>query len=81
MTQLLALPDDLYQQLRALAEAQGQTPEDVIAGWVIEHAAHRRTFHSEEEFMRGLGMDDEDSAWVEAQPIDADPSDYEDADV
>ena len=81
MTQLVALPDEVYQQLRAMAEARGQTPESLIAGWVTEHAAHRRTFHSEEEFMRGLGMDDEDIAWVEAQPIEADPSEYTDADV
>lgn len=81
MTQLLALPDEIYLQLRALAVAQGQTPEGLVAGWVTEHAAHRRTFHSEVEFMRGLGMDDEDIAWVEAQPIEADPSEYEDADV
>ena len=75
------IPDEVYQQLRTLAEAQGQTPESLIEGWAAEHAAHHRTFYSEEAFMRGLGMDEEDIAWVEAQPIEADPSEYADADV
>jgi predicted transcriptional regulator len=74
VAQTLTIPDEVYQQLRALAEAQGQTPERLIEGWVAEHAAHRRTFHSEEEFMRGLGMNEEDIAWVEAQPINEDPT-------
>ncbi|HEY7346928.1 MAG TPA: hypothetical protein VH599_01320 [Ktedonobacterales bacterium] len=83
MAQTVTLPDAVYQTLERLAKAQGQTPEDLIAAWVNEQeqTRERRTFHSDEEFMRALGMDDDDIAWVEAQPIEADPSEYTDADV
>ncbi len=81
MAQTVTLPDAVYQTLERLAKAQGQTPEDLIATWVIEQeqAQGRRTFYSDEEFMRALGMSDEDIAWVEAQPIEADPSEYPDS--
>jgi uncharacterized protein (DUF433 family) len=59
-----------YQADRAAAEAAN--PE------LYASMRERHTFHSEEEFMRGLGMDEEDIAWVEAQPIEADPPEYAD---
>lgn len=83
MTQTVTLPDAVYQTLERLAKAQGQTPEDLIVTWVHEQkqARERRTFHSDEEFMRALGVSEERIARIMAQPVEADPSEYDDAEV
>ena len=81
MAQTVTLPDAVYQTLERLAKARGQTPEDLIATWVVEQeqAQGRRTFYSDEAFMRALGMSEERIARIMASPVEADPSEYDDA--
>jgi len=69
MAHTLTIPDEVYQQLRALAEVQGQTPESLVAALVDQATRERardplkeprhQTF---EEFFYDLGMTDEQIA-------------------
>ncbi len=71
MTHTLTISDDLYERLLSLAQEQGQTPEDLIAALITQ--AEQQRFrpadylsYSDEEWMRLLGMSDEDIAWMQA---------------
>jgi hypothetical protein len=65
MAPTLTISDEVHQQLRMLADAQGQTLESLIAG-LIEQAKQgkfRSSGHisySDEEWMRHLGMSEDD---------------------
>ena len=85
MAQTLIVSDEVYQKLRALADAQGQTPESLIAT-LIEQAKQDKfrpsghISYSDEEWMHYLGMSEEDIAWVQAQPVEPEPGEeYRDA--
>jgi predicted transcriptional regulator len=67
MAHTLTLPDDVYQRLEALAQQQGTTPTGLIESWVHEFESQEYIFHSEEEFMQMLGIDEGDMAWVMAE--------------
>ncbi|HEY7123129.1 MAG TPA: hypothetical protein VH540_04200 [Ktedonobacterales bacterium] len=80
------IPDDVYTRLVRLAQATGQKPETLLDALVTqaEQDHFKPTGHisySDEEWMRHLGMDEEDIAWVQAQPVDLEPGEeYEVAD-
>ncbi len=80
MPKTLTISTEVYEQLVALAQAHGQTPEAALAA-LVEQQALEESMHStghisysDEEWMRHLGMTDEDIAWVEAQPLQNDPA-------
>lgn len=76
MAQLVSIPDPVYQALERLAQAQGQTPEELIAAWVAEHAEEGRDplkephYQAFEEFFHDLGMTDEQIATAQQRASD-----------
>lgn len=77
MSQTLTISDEVYQQLRTLAEAHGQTLEDALVSLVhqaVQEEARdplkeprHQTF---EEFFHDLGMTDEQIAAAQKRASD-----------
>ena len=77
MAQTLTISDEVYQQLRAFAEAHGQTLEEAL-GTLVQQAVQEEArdplkeprYQTFEEFFHDLGMTDEQIATAKQHASD-----------
>ena len=72
MSYTITISDEVYQRLRKLAELQQQTPEAVVERLITgaEAASGGRRYYDTDEWLRRLGITDEEIAEIDAE-IDA----------
>lgn len=77
MARTITIPDETYERLERLAAAQHQTPGDLLAKLLslllIEQPSGSPLDVGFAQFLRGLGLDDELIAHVQAAPKEQQP--------
>jgi len=72
MSYAITISDEVYQRLQKLAAQQEQTPETVVERLITgaEAASNGRRYYDTDEWLRHLGLTDEQIAEIDAE-IDA----------
>ncbi len=80
MSHAISISDEVYQRLRRLASQQEQSPEAVVERLITgaEAASSGRRYYDTDEWLRHLGITDEQIAEIDAE-IDAEEASDADA--
>lgn len=69
MSHAISISDEVYQRLQKLAAQQEQTPEAVVEQLIAgaEAASSGRQYYETDEWLRHLGITDEQMAQIDAE--------------
>lgn len=77
----VTISERAYQNLLTLARKQGQTPEEVLEALLGVEDDPGKIYDNLDDFFRSLGLGQEAIDRINGQPDEADPSEYERADL
>lgn len=72
----LTISERAYQKLQALAKQRGEAPEEVLEDLLGIEDDAGKIYDTLDDFFRSLGLSQQAIDRVNAQPDDADPSEY-----
>ena len=77
MNHAVEISDDVYKRLERLASQQGQAPAEIVESLIThaEEASHGRPYYEFDDWMRHLGMTEEEIAAIKAAAEAEDSSD------
>lgn len=77
----VTISERAYQHLLTLAQKQGQTPEEVLEALLGAEDDPGTVYNNLDDFFRSLGLSQEAIDRLNSQSDEADPSEYEHADL
>ena len=77
----VTISERAFQNLLTLAQKQGRTPEEVLESLLGIEDDPGKVYDNLDDFFHSLGLSQEAIDRVNSQPDEADPSEYEHADL
>ncbi len=77
----LTISEQAYQNLLTLAQKQGQTPEEALESLLSIEDDPGKVYNDLDAFFRSLGLSQEALDRINNQSDEADPGEYEHADL
>jgi hypothetical protein len=78
MSHALELSDEQYALMKKIGDETGRTPEEMLLAWTMEEEGRYRrahpTYYTTHDWMRHLGVSEEEIAEIEAEASAEDAS-------